>query len=107
VFVQVSSLVAEVAAKQEQLQALEAEHEALTAKARALDQLVASAGWCSGYAVALPRKPLCCNGVSARVLCTGIQGALYTISYRLGRFVLWQPGTPPLPRLSGMACAYR
>lgn len=41
---QVSSLVAEVAAKQEQLQALEAEHEALTAKARALDQLVASAG---------------------------------------------------------------
>jgi peptide/nickel transport system ATP-binding protein len=41
---QVSSLAAEVAAKQEQLAALEAEHEALTAKARALDQLVASAG---------------------------------------------------------------
>lgn len=41
---QVSSLVAEVAAKQAQLQALEVEREALTAKARALDQLVASAG---------------------------------------------------------------
>jgi cell division protein FtsB len=69
--VQVSSLVAEVAAKQEQLQALEAEHEALTAKARALDQMVASAGWCSacgycatqqGAVVAMAREYLlaCC-----------------------------------------------
>lgn len=41
---QVSSLVAEVAAKHAQLRALEALHEALVSKARALDQLVASAG---------------------------------------------------------------
>lgn len=50
---QVSSLAAEVAAKQEQLAALEAEREALTAKARALDQLVASAGVCAGEIVSV------------------------------------------------------
>ncbi|WIA21201.1 hypothetical protein OEZ85_000449 [Tetradesmus obliquus] len=40
----VSQLQAEVAAKQAQLQALKLEHMALAAKARALDQLLASAG---------------------------------------------------------------
>jgi cell division protein FtsB len=40
----VAQLQAEVSAKQAQLQALQLEHMALAAKARALDQLLASAG---------------------------------------------------------------
>jgi hypothetical protein len=44
---QVAQLQAEVSSKQAQLQALSLEHMALAAKARALDQLLASAGgWC-------------------------------------------------------------
>jgi hypothetical protein len=42
--VQMAQLEAEVAAKQQQLQQLSAENVSLTAKARVLDQLVASAG---------------------------------------------------------------
>jgi hypothetical protein len=41
---QVAQLQAEVSSKQAQLQALHLEHMALAAKARALDQLLASAG---------------------------------------------------------------
>jgi hypothetical protein len=44
VCVQVAQLQAEVSSKQAQLQALHLEHMALAAKARALDQLLASAG---------------------------------------------------------------
>jgi cell division protein FtsB len=44
VLLQVAQLQAEVASKQAQLQALSLEHMALAAKARALDQLLASAG---------------------------------------------------------------
>jgi hypothetical protein len=45
---QMAQLEAEVAAKQQQLQQLAAENVSLTAKARVLDQLVASAGGSGG-----------------------------------------------------------
>jgi hypothetical protein len=80
---QVSSLVAEVESKQAQLQALEAEHEALTAKARALDQLVASAG------------------AEPSAVTWGLSISKPVMLLRMGLVCLWRASQLQLPSMSG------